>query len=595
MIKALSALLLLFTVVTTSVYGSGFFSGMGAVGVTDHGALTGLGDDDHGQYPLLLGRSGGQTLIGGTAASNNLTLESTSNVTKGDVNIVSGTDLALLGGDLNFTTLAGDRAINWDHPTLTDFKMQSNQYTGFTQLEITGETSGDGIILGLFGADRDGTEYNSIDIYGLENTEFVNNEVLSIGYDNSGPNTFIATAAAGTGTVRPLNFQFNFGTTVMALEDGTSVTLNSGTLRESTNSTADAAAADSLTIQGGNKTAGTGDGGDVILVGGTSAGGTAGTINLTSETVISDGEGLDFPSAGFNARLFNGNAASFVGEPLIIESGTDGAFLALKADGEIVNKDALITQYHTVDATFTNYDYSLFGAVTFEADHFIWQSDSAGTGVDMGFKIYSTNTSNATLQLDAERTDAGNANLSGGVGTTQDGGDVVITGGDVASGSGDTGGDIFLTAGDVTSGSGNGGTITLAPGDRFSIGNDGIVSITKNLEVLGQSHVAVVANGAVTAASIPTDLDDGNVQTWTLDADCPCTLAAPTNIEAGGRYIWQFTQDGVGSRTLAYNAVFLFPGGTAPTLSTGIGDIDALKCYSPDGTNLHCEFALDYS
>src|SRR5690606_7420227 len=52
-------------------------------GVTDHGALTGLSDDDHSQYALLAGRSGGQTLTGGTAAGENLTLQSTSDATKG--------------------------------------------------------------------------------------------------------------------------------------------------------------------------------------------------------------------------------------------------------------------------------------------------------------------------------------------------------------------------------------------------------------------------------------------------------------------------------------------------------------------------------
>ena len=50
----------------------------------DHGSLSGLADDDHTQYALLAGRAGGQTLYGGTAASNNLTLSSTSNVTKGN-------------------------------------------------------------------------------------------------------------------------------------------------------------------------------------------------------------------------------------------------------------------------------------------------------------------------------------------------------------------------------------------------------------------------------------------------------------------------------------------------------------------------------
>lgn len=51
----------------------------------DHGNLDGLADDDHTQYGLLAGRSGGQTLIGGTAANNDLTLQSTSNATRGEI------------------------------------------------------------------------------------------------------------------------------------------------------------------------------------------------------------------------------------------------------------------------------------------------------------------------------------------------------------------------------------------------------------------------------------------------------------------------------------------------------------------------------
>lgn len=51
----------------------------------DHGTISGLADDDHTQYMLLAGRAGGQALVGGTAASETLTLESTSDVTKGKV------------------------------------------------------------------------------------------------------------------------------------------------------------------------------------------------------------------------------------------------------------------------------------------------------------------------------------------------------------------------------------------------------------------------------------------------------------------------------------------------------------------------------
>jgi hypothetical protein len=54
-------------------------------GILDHGGLLGLADDDHTQYALLLGRAGGQTLIGDTASGGDLTLQSTSHGTKGTI------------------------------------------------------------------------------------------------------------------------------------------------------------------------------------------------------------------------------------------------------------------------------------------------------------------------------------------------------------------------------------------------------------------------------------------------------------------------------------------------------------------------------
>lgn len=51
----------------------------------DHGGESGLTDDDHTQYALLAGRSGGQTLKGGTASGDDLTLQSTNHATKGSI------------------------------------------------------------------------------------------------------------------------------------------------------------------------------------------------------------------------------------------------------------------------------------------------------------------------------------------------------------------------------------------------------------------------------------------------------------------------------------------------------------------------------
>lgn len=69
--------------------GSEFDLTAGGAGASDHGSLTGLGDDDHLQYPLSAGRSSGQSLTGGTASAEQLTLESTSHATKGGVRIAA--------------------------------------------------------------------------------------------------------------------------------------------------------------------------------------------------------------------------------------------------------------------------------------------------------------------------------------------------------------------------------------------------------------------------------------------------------------------------------------------------------------------------
>lgn len=67
-------------------------------GVTDHGALTGLSDDDHSQYALLAGRSSGQILTGGTGSGDDLTLRSTTNATKGDIIVADQGGNVLIGG-----------------------------------------------------------------------------------------------------------------------------------------------------------------------------------------------------------------------------------------------------------------------------------------------------------------------------------------------------------------------------------------------------------------------------------------------------------------------------------------------------------------
>lgn len=59
--------------------------------VYSHSDLADLTNDDHHQYAFLNGRSGGQILIGGTDANDDLTLYSTSNATKGNIILTDDT------------------------------------------------------------------------------------------------------------------------------------------------------------------------------------------------------------------------------------------------------------------------------------------------------------------------------------------------------------------------------------------------------------------------------------------------------------------------------------------------------------------------
>lgn len=128
---------------------------------TDHGALSGLSDDDHTQYLLLAGRAGGQSAQGGTAASENLTLESTAHGTKGYVVLASGSDMQMAGDDyfvpgttnegeigtdaLKFKRIRATTIVSGDHEFINEAKGAHWTFTEEPDMmlainRITGET-----------------------------------------------------------------------------------------------------------------------------------------------------------------------------------------------------------------------------------------------------------------------------------------------------------------------------------------------------------------------------------------------------------------------------------------------------------------------
>ena len=117
---------------------------------------------------------------------------------------------------------------------------------------------------------------------------------------------------------------------------------------------------------------------------------------------------------------------------------------------------------------------------------------------------------------------------------------------------------------------------------------------TAKLDV-AQEYTATQNFNATTladAANISWDASANQVTSVTLAGNR--TLDNPTNMVDGATYVLIIKQDGTGTRTLAYGSAYKFPGGTAPTLSTGVNDIDLISFVS-DGTNMYGIFQGDFS
>lgn len=105
-------------------------------------------------------------------------------------------------------------------------------------------------------------------------------------------------------------------------------------------------------------------------------------------------------------------------------------------------------------------------------------------------------------------------------------------------------------------------------------GSGGALVTAINVWTKNQS-VATVA--LTDGSSIATDASLSNNFKVTLGGNR--TLANPTNATEGMWLHWAITQDGTGSRTLAYGTAFKWPAGTPPVLSTVAGSKDTIAAY----------------
>jgi hypothetical protein len=106
------------------------------------------------------------------------------------------------------------------------------------------------------------------------------------------------------------------------------------------------------------------------------------------------------------------------------------------------------------------------------------------------------------------------------------------------------------------------GSNTLSGTNTFS----GTMSAT------GNAYMAI--DTLTDASTIAVDMSVGNNFSVTLGGNR--TLGNPTNLTAGQSGVIFITQDGTGSRTLAYSSYWDFPSQTAPTLTTTANAVDVL-------------------
>lgn len=94
------------------------------------------------------------------------------------------------------------------------------------------------------------------------------------------------------------------------------------------------------------------------------------------------------------------------------------------------------------------------------------------------------------------------------------------------------------------------------------------------------------------AATVVVDASLGNTFEITLGGNR--AMGAPSNTVNGSTLIFYMIEDGTGSRIPTWNAVYKWPGGTAPTLSTAAGKMDMISC-AVRSSNYNCALiGLDF-
>ena len=122
-----------------------------------------------------------------------------------------------------------------------------------------------------------------------------------------------------------------------------------------------------------------------------------------------------------------------------------------------------------------------------------------------------------------------------------------------------------------------------------TMSSHGVTLVGTRIETSGASSADVFA----LTDAVVIDVDFGANQNFSVTLAGNRTIGNPTNIVVGQSGSIIITQDGTGSRTLAYSTYWHFAGGTAPTLTTTASAIDRIDYVVASATSIHAVASLD--
>lgn len=219
--------------------------------------------------------------------------------------------------------------------------------------------------------------------------------------------------------------------------------------------------------------------------------------------------------------------------------------------------------------------------------------DVSVDGIDLvlcdGVNVYSLGYDGLTIKdyIDQELLSASAGNLPGQTGNA---GKYMTTDGTNASWA-----DVAVAIANVSgfpSQTGNSGKLLTTDGSALSW-----LALATASEVLDAASKIITASALFSAAASVALTDattispDGDLG-WNFHVILGGnrTLGAMANAKPGQSGRIRFVQDSTGSRTLAFNSVWKFAGGTDPTLSTTANAVDVLTYYVHDASNIECGF-----